>query len=612
MKIDILLDKIWDFLIVKKNKLKHLNTNHIKINYDKRYFTYEDIIEFDPLELIYLIQNSNIRNYKQIENFFKKIDEPPVITTEEYLFILNTITTNTMLIDYLQLNDVNEFIIPSRKQINYELGNIADDFSFVFSDLNIYQNKKCYLHISKYGVVSGFTIIGEEENYCYKPKYIKHTTCINERKILLQNINKEVLNIYDNPTTLSLFVLEFVNQNSIMLPQEYKINIIRKSNKNNYIKLFENKIDLLNGKPTYKLLINKLNQKNYKKTINVFRDIVKRLPDQQYETMVIELQKNKNNTNIIEYLKNLKIEHVCDYFFVIDIIPIAKIEGPMKTHISVIIKYNNEYSIVDVSEKGRNHFVNRADLNYHINKLKNIYSFLASKTTENILNSIFNELKEKSLNLPIIKDVVYDGFWFINNKLCIVSKNTNINHEHLLTNGIIPISRFVLTNYNKRKKQYRYFEKRIPEQYKKIIKYIIQDLIFEPKKRIIKVKTFKDANALMNTITKMSCFIKKITNTNIKKTLQGILNHKFILLVKTKEYIDIDYQEFIGTKKEYGVEYELKNTSSLYLIQESNLGDEYDLIESSVINNLIDELMYIVIDSYNQTGRIDKILKNLM
>jgi len=620
MKVDLILNKLWNFFKLKQHKInKLINKNKtIFIDYNKQYFIHYETVSFDPLSLISLLNGNFNRSYKDIEIFFDNIKEPILITADEFFYVSSLITSSLMVEEALETYNKKEhsFIIPSREEATKKMGNLIDKYDVVFDKLDTYQGMKAHLHINKYGIISGVSIINFEDVVCFKTKHVEELSSINEFDILNRSFDKDTLDtsiLNSDEFDDSLCIIEYTNDTKISLPVGYKYNIKKCSNLNKFIPKIKQQIDYYLGEPLYKQITKNINYHTYKKSISKYKNILLKLTDEQFATAIQMLSENKNNSLMIEFIKDLRIEHVCDYFSLIDIKPLAKIESVLNTNTNVLISYNNEYTIVDISEKNRNSFVSRPDLIYMINKIKNVYTFLNQKTTDKILHSIFNEIKKSSINLPTITDVVYDGIWETDNGYYLVSKNIKINNNASIQNGVIPSSRFLTLDYENRRVHYRNMIKKIPDNYKPIVKKILECLFIQPQVVKIWVNKEKDARALIGSLTRMSNFIKKVSFNNLKRTSQKILNHNIIICASRDVNVDsefeIDYEEFLGTKKEHGIEFELKHTASYFIVNYGNFDDEFQLVENC--NHLIDDIIFNIFEAYNHKNKLDRVFEDL-
>lgn len=621
MLFDVLMKDIWD--IVKNSQYVNEITNNkkITIDYNNNLWKMDDNISGDPILLINQIDNipSPILSFKR---FYEK-ENPDLIITDKMLNFYNNIVGNSAFImsnlkHSLDMDDDYSFIIPDYDFIRSNMGIALDKMNKMFPDYNIYSGKRSWLLIDACNVINGIVIEDSEYYLIRINSFIKNPVPLFYNKFLNSIFDGNLSVSLDKIQENSVSYFSYISASTWYLPKINKINILENNlSKINYIfdndNIYNIQFNSINNNQLYKFLSKKVNKKT---NIDKIFSIVKNVSEYEFELFRREIVDTENYDDSfllnIDRIRMFKPDNIMSKF---NIDLLAKKSDSFFVSDDVIIKINNLYDIISVSESSRNSFTKRADVNKKYNDLM-LYNNEEYENKDKILNKLFDEIKYHSFNLPNIKEIKYDGIWELDDKsFSLVTKNMVINNEELINFGSFPIGKYVEFNNSISSKQYLF--KKISSEhvfYSDTLYYPIIKMLFEGNmKNVIYVSSKREAELLIRLLTNSTNFIKYIKPTSFNKYYYNLYNSKLILTTYTDDefFMDnIDDMCYLGIKKENGFEFEPKIYSSILLFHIID-DNEFKLYKNGTDKLFIDDLVYFILNSKNNRKEYDKILTML-
>lgn len=613
MLFDVFMKDLWKIVKESQYANEMIQSKKIEIDYENNLWKFNKTISGDPILLINQIDNipSPILSFKR---FYEK-ENPEFIITDKMLNFYNNIVGNSAFIlsnlkHSLNMNNESSFIIPDYEFIRSNMGIALDKMNKMFPDYNIYNGKKAWLLIDSCNVINGIVVEDSDYYLIRINSFIKNPTPLFYNNNLEDIFNGKVSIKIDEIEYGSMSYFSYINANTWHIPKLKNINIKQKEiSRLNFIfnndSIYNIPFNSVNGVQIYKFLSKKIG-KNFN-IENIF-SIIKNMSEYEFEFFKKEIN-NKLDLLGVDRIRMFKPGNILSKF---NIELLAKKNDNFFISDDVVIKINNLYDIISMSETNRNSFTKRADVNKKYNDLM-LYNNEDYADKHKVLNKLFDEIKYHSFNLPNIKEIKYDGIWKLdNNSFSLVTKNSIIDNEYLIDQGSFPIGKYVEFNNVISSKQYL-LKKISTEQptYSDNLYYNILKMLFEGNiNRTIYVSSEKEAKLLIRLITKSTDFVKYIKPTEFYKYYYSLYNTKLILTTYTEDdnFMEkIDDLCYLGLKKENGFEFEPKIYSSVLLFKVA-YKDEYMLYKDDTDKLFIDDLIYFILNSKNNEKEYDKIL----
>ena len=624
-KIDTFLSSFWEFFEINKHKiLPILKNSGVNINLSNKIYKIDDTISSDLVELIHAVyKKGNI--IESIKSFFTEIGENiffdysaikeynDIIGMNGYLsmFVLDTVGFNS---------DKNTYKVLNFTELKSDFGDIVDKFNFMFPEHSVFNGDEAFLHINSFGIITAATVKTNIGYVTHKAPYCDKVCMFNEDKNKEELLLGSKINIYFNSVK---------NNNPVIFTgidnDEYNIGYSFKKVTLNTNKPSE--VNFLYGTDLVKYNQNIYISNNYiedylckyikthkgwSDKLSEIDNIISNVSNDIFSNVIKYTSKNVSES-ASERLKQIRVSKTANILNLLDIELKATKYNSFFTSNDVVCKINGIYETITISESGRNSFVNKPELIESVRKIKHIYKKFKHIDEKDILSMVFNEIKIQSLSLNKITDLVCDGLWEINGDISLVSKNKHSNLDILLESGIYPYPKHVTIGGKEYKTLITILDK-IPDN---LADYYITFLkmIFKGKMKYkLNIKTRYDANKFIRHFIKSSNFIKHVSVSKMKAILKNINNSKLVLIGISNEtpdeFIEINYDEYLGTKKEYGVEYQVKNYSSLFLINiDEENGVDFDDIPNG--NELIDSLIKYIVNCDKPKTRFKVVIDKL-
>jgi len=606
-------NKLWNFLSLNRFKLNDIfSGKDVEIFYDKKIYIHNgvpgtDIMDF--IDLFYMQRDM----YHSILKFFEDIKENNFISFSNLKEYNEIIGVNSYLFSYI-LPEIgfnekkNMFIMPEYGELLKKFSqDILKRYNFVFPNLKIYEGKEVYLHIDGSGIINGVTFKGDmgyiTNKTPYTSKVLPHNfNNIIEDIVLDKKIDVLVDSISDN--SLNIFIgacasmYDFSNVNnkmSINSVEHSKINYIFKTDASYFsdlsIKDEESNVYVLNYLKTYK---------GWSEKISEIEDVIVNMSNDKFKRLVIDISNNISKSLSLK-IKQIRAIKTVDLFEFLNI-EIKAVKGNnFFNSKEVVCKINGFYETISLSENGRNSFVNKAELIEQVKGVKDIFEKLKTLSEKDILNMVFNKIKIESVKLPTLNNIVFDGVWKVGNKYAVVAKNKFYNLDELLNNGDYPVPKLSVLK-GKEVKTLKTIISRVPDEMKEVYMSLLNVFFSNNKIIYLKADSDKSANKLVKYLTNASGFIKYVDQKQIYEIPKKLYNSNIVVasIVNSFDELYIDKNresEFIGNKKEYGIEYDVRNTNSfLFICVDKDYGECYEDIDVNS-DGLLDTIIRYVANS---------------
>ena len=269
---------------------------------------------------------------------------------------------------------------------------------------------------------------------------------------------------------------------------------------------------------------------------------------------------------------------------------------------------NNIITSVNVSEKNRSNFINRQDLLSYIDYAKRFFKKISTIPSKDIANKIFTELKTIAPE-SVIKAVVKDGAYIVEDKLLIVSKNIIVNKENAIRNGILPVSNILLFETSGRK-HIRNLLKKIPEQYIDVFISIFKFISQRGSNIVVNYSDSVSKNNFIKTIVENYSFAVYLSNKELLDNYKKYSDSNIVILTEYPDEGMFTLDNNLGIKKENNIIYQSKNMLKIiYLKEDEEFGVDYKQTNEKF---LINDILYQVAVNYkNSNKKINDIIKYL-
>jgi len=604
--------KLWNFLELNKIKvLDFFSKSNVTLNFNNKIYKTDYGIGTDIIDLIdIVVKEKDI--YHSLNVFFSKIGEKNFVNFISLKAYNEVIGKSAYLLSYILPeigfdSNSNEFIMPDLDELYSKFSeDIIKNYAFLFGNARIYSGHKVFLHIDPSKIVSGATF---DSNFGFVSSIPSYTNKMLPLKLdkfaefLLNGQQIELLvdkNLDNSITIFSQDNPEIYNFENLIT----KVNINEtKHSKINYV--FKTELPYfseltINKKPVYDYLIDYLKTyKGWNDKILEIESLISNMSAEDFQMFAVKAQ-SQLPKKLISRIKQIRALKTVDLFQFLNLELKAVKHNNFLTANELIYKHNDFYESVSLTEAGRNNFISKQELQEQVKKIKNVFEKLNGISEKEILNMVFNKIKISSQNLPVLSDIRYDGIFKIGEKYAVVSKNEFYNIDLLLEQGIFPVGKFCSLK-GKEYKTLSTLINKVPEEISDYYISIIKALFSSNKKIIINVDSQKSANKLIEHLTNASGFIKYVSFSKLRDMSKKINNSNIILATITKDYeyelLDISKPlEFLGTKKELGIDYEIKHFESyifVNILEDSGLDlENLDTNSSGIIDSII---RYVVV-----------------
>ena len=621
-------NKLWLFLSLNYYKIYDLiEKKNIEIDFNKKIYKYYDVYGSDVIELIdILYMDTDI--YGSINRFFTSIKENNFISFANIKNHNEIIGANSYLLTYilpeLRYNEkLNMFVMPEYNTLFDKFASdIIKRYSFIFPDLPIYEGCEFYLHTTASNIVTGVTIktskgfITNNASYSSKiyPYNIKNTidNIFNKKDInlIVDSIREDSISVFMG-TSPDNYDFSIIEGNSVNLDtsKHNKLNFVFQTNINQFSKL------KIKGEDPGKYIFNYIKAyKGWIEKIKEIESIIVNMSSEEFEWLITNIE-SKISKKTAAKIKQIRAVKTIDLFKFLDIELKAVKNNNFFNSNEVICKINDFYESLPLSENGRNSFVNKVELIEQVKKIKGIFDKLNSVSEKEILNMVFNQIKVESKKLPVLDKILFDGVYENEGTYSLVSKNEFYNIDILFEKGYFPVGKFCALK-GKRIKTLSTLINRTPTVLSDYYISIIKLILGKTKNVIINVKTESDAKKVVKHFIESSGLIKYIPLDKINDMSKKMHNSRVPIITinnNGNSYIceNIDSIEFLGNKKEYGIEYEIKRDNPIITI---NI-NEKNGIETKDLNikarGLLDAFLRYIIDSQKPNLRLKYIIDNL-
>jgi len=624
-KIDTFLSSFWEFFEINKHKiLPILKNNGVNINLNNNIYRIGNTVSSDLIELIHLIyQKGNI--IESLKSFFTEIGENIFFdysAIKEYNDIVGMNGyLNMFVLGAVQFNsDKNTYKIVNFSELKSDFGDIIDKFNFMFPEHSVFNGDEAFLHINSFGIITAATVKTNIGYVTYKAPYCDKVCVFNENKNRELLLSGDSINIcFNNIKEENLVIFTGIDNEEYNIRYSFK-KVILNTKKPSEIN-FVYGTDLVKYNQNIYISDRHIEDyickyikthKGWSEKLSEIDNVISNVSNEIFSNVIKYTSKNISES-ASERLKQIRVSKTANILNLLDIELKATKYNSFFTSNDVVCKINGIYETITISESGRSSFINKPELLESVRKIKHIYKKFKHIDEKDILSMVFNEIKIQSLSLNKITDLVCDGLWEVNGDISLVSKNKHSNLDILLENGIYPYPKHVTIGGKDYKTLVTILDK-IPDN---LTDYYITFLkmIFKGKMRYeLSIKTKYDANKFIKHFTNSSNFIKHISISKMKTILKNVNNSKLVLMgilnETPDEFIEMNYDEYLGTKKEYGVEYQIKNYSSLFLINiDEDNGIDFENIPDG--NELIDSLIKYIVNCDKPKSRFKVVIDKL-
>ena len=615
MLADKFVHSVWEYLASKKLAVLHLAARrNININLDAKTFAIGSEVSADPIELIEAITPSEYGTNDAIDQFFKTIGEQRIIDREATSKYLEAKGASSYLLSFLGpaigLSADMSMIMPSTETIKERLGPLADKFTFLVPEGGIYAGNKAWLHITAYGVLSAVTVKAQSGYVTIKPDFMSAPTPFGEHNLLahIHTGKREYISI-DAVKHAMASVFPGVRYEQPLAPV---ISIDESAKPGKIDALFEScdlsaKRVFIGDRPLHKWLVDYIvRHKGWQAKLESVANILSTMNSIEFNLLMDAIGKH---TPTGKRVTKMRLYGSTNVLGALGIEPVAKICCNINAPSDILVSIRGTIETIPIAEQARQQFMSRGDLKKEIDGLRNMNARITSVDDKSVLSMAFDALRDAADSLPSITNVAYDGIWKFNEKYIVVAKGSDSDYIEAMNSGFMAQAKFVHFKETGRRHE-RNLVRRVPQELAEAYAVMLDVLFGKKKGAIFSAIDKASANALASHLMSSCSFVRKISLSRFTSITKQLYNTRLVLLFiehdidKAREVLSsIDGNEFLGIKKEHGILFEPRNTSSaIGICIDEEFGDDYSDIARG--DNLLDDICATIIEAKNQQRRL--------